>query len=686
MSETVTAEPSNSEGAPTAATEAGQSGGRPTTSAPFWVAIVLAVAHLAFSYGINPPGYLTYDSGTYHFMAKTFAESGTFLVWNGYEEWPTDILRVAQLKIHDGHLVAQYPELLTVLGYPFYALFGYPGLFLLQAVAFLGINLLLFRLAMGLFDSRRIAWLSLGVYSFGTFAWEYSQSSYPHLLSTFFVLAAYTLLAEALPWGQSSGHRLAATPSPRRQLLLCFAAGLAAGLAPGVRLDATFAIAGLFVPFLLLRPFRLSMILATGAGLVPGMLFLSVTNWIKFDVFFPFHYGESRRHFYTGNLSWYLPILAALVVVAVVTALFVRSSSKQRRGILLAGGVAILVAGLSFPATVLAFIRQIAEGTWQIVVDLRIRDMAIQEPGLSRSPQGAMVYIGGVKKALLQSCPYLIVTLVSLIDGFGDRRRLAKIAFLCLVPLTFIAFYGYLAWHGSVALNMRYLNPILPFLALLTAWTLAPRLDHVSPRLAGGATVGAFVALWLTFRVYPFSLLDQEIWLLSAPLVMALALLALEVLRRSRLLPSLGHLLVAYGLLFAVAWSGAVTLGRDYPASAHVRGVNLAMGQAFAEHLQDDVLVLTDFADFTWHLIDQHDRVRIAGLSGQHQPETEALIQHHLQAGRRVYLAGSAYGARRIVQSGYFQAFRVTLIRTWDHGGLPSVALLELESPDGSFP
>lgn len=648
---------------------------------PMAAAILLSLAHVAFSLWVNPPGYLTYDSGTYHFMAKTFAETGGFQVWNGYQEFPSETLRVAQLQLSGSHLVAQYPELLTVLGYPFYLAFGYHGLLLMEALAFLGINWLLFQLALTLFRSRAIAWLSLLVYSFGTFAWEYSQSSYPHLASTFFLLAAYTLLAKALPWQHevdtADAVEASVTQTHRHLLWLCFGAGLAAGCAPGMRLDAAFALPGLFLPFLLWRPLRWRLALATAAGLVPGMLFLSLTNLSKFGVFFPFHYGESRRNFFTGNLSWYLPILAALVAIALWAALLNYLPPPGRRKLLWTslGGVVLLAA--IFPGHVLASLRQLGEGTWQLVVDLRIRDMATREPGLSRSPDGAMVYIGNVKKALLQSCPYLLVTLLSLVDGFRERRQGPKLAFLCLVPGTFVAFYGYLAWHGSVALNMRYFNPILPFIALLTAWMMRPLLAGISPRLATAASLAAFSALWVIFRFHEFTLLDQEIWFLSAPLGIALALLGLELLRRTRLLPNLGNLLVAYGLLFAIAWSAALTFGRDYPASARVRGINLAVGQAFAEYLHDDILVLTDFADFTWHLIDRHDKVRIAGLA-EDRADTVALVQHHLEAGRNIYFGGSAYGAKMAFGTGYFQGFEGKMVHTLQMGGLPSVVLLQL--------
>ncbi len=645
-------------------------------TAPLLVAALLAVLHLSFSLGVNPPGYLTYDSGTYHFMAKTFAETGGFTVWNGYEEFPSESLKVAQLRIQDNRLVAQYPELLTVVATPLYLLFGYPGLFLLQSLAFLGNLWLLFLLAQRLFRDPLVSWLALGVYAFATFAWEYSQSSYPHLIATFCVLAAYTLLAHALPWSAEGPTATSEQPSSSRLLWLCFGAGLAAGCAPGMRLDGIFAWPGLFIPFLFLRPFRWGMVSALTAGLVPGLLFLSFTNLQKFGVFFPLHYGESRANHYTSDLTFYLPILGTLAVGALALAVLQRLDGAIQRRLLLAGAAALALAAVVVPALQQAVLR-LADGAWQILVDLRVRPVS-PEPGLSRSPGGAMIYIGGVKKALLQSCPYLVLTLVALVDAVRQRRSLAQLGFLCAAPATFIAFFSYLAWHGSVALNMRYLNPALPFLALLTGWMLAPRLRAVSARFAGFTWLASLLSLWVIFRFHDFTMLDQEIWLLTAPLALAATLLVLELLRRTPVLPTLGDRLVTYLLLFALAWSGAVTFARDYPASARVRGINLMVGQAFGDLVEGDSLVLTDFADFTWHLLDRHDKVRISYMS-EDREAMEALVNHHLEAGRKVYVAGSAYGARGAVQSGYLQNFRVQLIHTWDLGGLPSVALLGLE-------
>ncbi|MEM8997580.1 MAG: hypothetical protein AAGF23_22535, partial [Acidobacteriota bacterium] len=156
----------------------------------FVLVALLAAAHLAFSGWINKPGYLTYDSATYHFMVKTFAETGGFAVENGYDRLPSEALIVAHLRAPNGTLVAQYPETYTFLALPFYLLMGYPGLIFLNALAFVGVVLMIYRLSMRLFGEPRLAFTAMAIYAFATYAWEWSHSSYPHLTSTLLLLVA----------------------------------------------------------------------------------------------------------------------------------------------------------------------------------------------------------------------------------------------------------------------------------------------------------------------------------------------------------------------------------------------------------------------------------------------------------------------------------------------------------------
>ncbi|MEO1367870.1 MAG: glycosyltransferase family 39 protein, partial [Acidobacteriota bacterium] len=233
---------------------------KPTDRRAFLFVAILAAAHIAFSLWGNEPGYLTYDSGTYHFMVKTFAETGGFVVDNGYELAPSDELIVAQLRAPREVLVAQYPEVYTFIALPFYLLMGYPGLLFLNALAFVAIVLMIYRLAMRLFGEPGLAITAMAIYAFATYAWEWSHSSYPHLTSTLLVLVAADAIAgllfdddSARGWGPA------------------LVAGLLVGLGAGLRLDSIFVLPALALPLLLASPVRWRALGALGAGLVPGL-------------------------------------------------------------------------------------------------------------------------------------------------------------------------------------------------------------------------------------------------------------------------------------------------------------------------------------------------------------------------------------------------------------------------------
>lgn len=641
-----------------------RAGGIPWNSRRVMVFAVLAAAHLAFSLFVNPAGPLTYDSGTYHFMVKNFAGTGSFIVENGYRDYPSPELEVAQLRISDDRLVSQYPELLTVLALPFYLSFGYQGLLIFNALSFLAITVLVFQLARQLFDSPGLGDLAAAIYALATFAWEYSHSSYPHLSSTLFILAAYTLAARALAGGSAT------TGKP------WFAAGLCAGLAVGLRLDAAFAVPGLFLLLLLSRPLRVPPMLALVAGLAPGFVFLSLTNKVKFDSLIPFSYGVSADST-IGNLGYYVPI-SIVGLAALVALFFVPRLPRTQRSKLgwwaaagLAGATAIYHAGAW------RLLSQFVDGTFQIVVDMRIRDLDLPEPSLMRTPGGAMVYIGGVKKSLLQSCSYLaIVPLLAFGSGGHELRRLVLLA---IVPVSFISYYGFLAWHGSVALNMRYLNPILPFTSILAALAWRRVEEQISPRLAALYGGVLFAALFVIFRWLSFPIPEQEFWFLTLPLVLAAALLLSEIARRLKWTPTLGGPLVGYLLLTSFAYSGAMAFGRDYPASARVRGTNLEIARALEPFIEDNALIFSNVVDICWGLMDHVDNLRIA------HPEKDAfetfpgLAGFHLDHGRKVYMAYTPNELQTVGAGGHLEGLGARVINVWTTGGRPSLVLLELE-------
>ncbi len=646
--------------------------GRLAISPPGLLLLALVIAHLAFSFLVNPPGYLTFDSGTYHYMARTLATTGSFIVWNGYEEFPSPALEVAQLRINDAGLVAQYPEFLTVLGYPFYVAFGYHGLLLLNAVAFVGINVLIFSLARLLFQSRRIGYLAMAVYTFATFAWEYSQSSYPHLSSALFVLGSYYLVALSV-------KRRAGGSWSKATLVLSAGAGLAAGLGVGLRLDAAFGIPGLFVPLLFAGRLMLAELAALVVGLAPGLLFLSIVNSIKFDTFSPFSYG-APGYGYIGGIDWYIPVslLAALLVACLLTLRCLPAAQKRKALIVLAG--CLMLACLLQPAAAGDFVGKLADGAYQIAIDLRIRDLDLKEPALTRTHGGAMVYMDGVKKSLLQSCPYLVMIPFILVEAVRNRKHLDALVFLCIVPASFLIYFSYLAWHGSIALNMRYLNPILPFTSILSAYVWSNVASKISPRSAGffgGTLLGG---LCLLFAITEPTLRQQEVLFLTTPLLIAVAIGIFEIIRRLGLMSSVSGAVVCYLLLTAFAWSGAVAFGRDYPTSTKLRRANLILADAIRPYIRDDSLIVSDLTDSCWKLIDEVRDLRIADPLEDNYRSFDALVRFHLDHGRTVYMAYSRVKFAELAISGRAQGFKFRMLDRWTVLGRPELMLFEVRA------
>jgi hypothetical protein len=273
---------------------------------------LLLFVQVAFALHLSPAGPLTYDSGTYHMMVKAFLQGRGFKIWNGYEELPSPELLVAQLRAPQGHLVSQYPEGYTLLAAPFYAAFGFRGFFLLNSLCFVALLALIFRIGRR-WLSERGATVACLVYAFGTFAWEYSQSSYPHLATTLFIVVALDRVTAVLASLDGSAAR-------SWTLRQAFFAGLACGAAVTVRLDSVFAVSAILVPFLLRRPPSISLILAAVGGLSPALLFLATVNRFKFGTWSPFSYGAPGLGL-VGGVHPYLPIAGAgaAVLVALLT-------------------------------------------------------------------------------------------------------------------------------------------------------------------------------------------------------------------------------------------------------------------------------------------------------------------------------------------------------------------------------
>jgi len=598
------------------------------------IVMLLALGTLAFALFLGQPGHIVGDESVYHLMVRSFAESGSLALLNGYEEFASPELVFPVSSPHDGYLYPQYPYLYPVLAAPFYLVLGYQGLFVLNAIAFLGTVWLCYGIGRLLFADRDLSLNACLILILASYAWEYSQAAWPHALSMLFVAGVVYLAAAA---GRA--------PTPRRSLTLAFAAGLVAGFGAGIRLEVIFTAPVLVLPFLFAAPPRPWPALAGSLGSLPGLAVLAATNYLKFGVLSPFSYGREHAGSSADPVS-YLPLF--LVGGGVLLALWGLSRPRLRARVgahpwRSALAVAAAAGAAALVPEVWAVMSRLAHGTYQLVVDLRVRDLGILEGALSRSPSGGMIYMGALKKSLLQSCPYLVVLAVAALQLLRSGRDGAALGFLLLVPAIFIAVYGYFAWHGGHSLNLRYFVPILPFTSLLASyvWREVARQCGPTPwgiRAGMAIAVALVVAGVIVAPLNELSIAVLEPILLTLPLVLAGALLLLllaPAVAPGGWRPALSNAGLA-GLLVAFVWAGTVAFTYDYPRAWAMRTARHTLSAEIGSLVSPDSIAFVWFATPLSGLYEL-DRVRLAQTTWDQFQGFRPLLDFHLGAGRAVY-------------------------------------------------
>jgi len=595
---------------------------------------LLLAAHILVSLLVTVPGYLSIDESLYHMMSKSFAATGGLEIWTGYREFPSWELAHEYIRVHFGRPVSQYPYLFPVITLPFYLLTGFYGLFLFNSLAFVGLVALVFATAYKLFRDKNLALNSCFILILATYAWEYSQAAWPHTTSTLFVTAAFYLAASAY-----------FAEAFKSRLIFAFAAGLTAGFAPGVRMDAFLVLPCVLLPFLFTRPSRPLEAVVVLAGALPGIGLLAVTNYIKFGVLSPFSYGTGYGGHTPGLPIELIAIFGTLLAGAwALSRAPVVALMKSSKAPVIGLAAAVVVAVVLIPATQ-KIILKLLSGAYMMLVDLRIHDMNIREPALDRTPGGSLVYIGGLKKSLLQSVPYLAALIVPL---FALRRRdsdFPGLAMLFLMPVATAGFFAYVRDHGGLCLNLRFFVAVLPFTSILSAYAIRDLQQrwgmHIS--VVTWAALGVFTAVtyFLLTVEFPASFNDLEFPLLGLPLLMAGFLLVLLIagelikVEGVRLLQTTAWVL----LIVAIVWSGLVAFFYDYSRHRKQRISNYEVSAKVLPLIPSDSIFFTaPFIDPFMRLIEK-DRVRIA-LPGQDRfKDFPKLVEFHLKSGRRVFAA-----------------------------------------------
>ncbi len=596
---------------------------------------LLGLLHVGATVYLVAPGYISIDEALHHWTTRAYSVTGGFALWNGYDEFATPELHHPYIRVHAGKLYSQYPPLFSVLALPFYRLFGFYGLFVLNSICFVLAVLITFFTAMRLFEDTELALNACLVLILATFAWEYSQAAWPHAAALLFVVGAFHLFVLAF-WA----------PPNRGTVLPALAAGLVAGFGPGMRLDAVLVFPALVLPFVFARPWRPREACMVLLGAVPGMLVLAIVNSIKFGAFNPFYYGEGPGSQQIDYFGIMLPVVGVLVAVWVITrSRYSDLIGNHYRTLLMFAALVTLVACSCLPQLRGPVYKWIT-AAYAYVIDIRAYAPETEISAMTRSSGGGVVYIGALKKALLQSMPFLALLVVPLIETFRRSNYFAVFTVLFMVPLVVTGFNSYSIDHhgmGGLCLNCRYFVMCLPFFSILVAYALRylkqqseVRLGPVGIALTALATAGTY---FLLTRILMTSIDALEFPLLIVPLVLAglllLVLVGCEFLtgRRRDALTRVTWVLV----WAAMVWSGLVSFTYDYPEHRWARSVNYQCGKAICNTVAPNSIL---FAGTYWTaaiMAVEKDRVRIALPFTDQFRDFEALLTFQLKEGRKAF-------------------------------------------------
>lgn len=415
--------------------------------------MLLGAAWLLYAAFFAPAGLFTDDEIIYSAMIDRFATAGSFVIPNGYEDFPTQSLRLTFLVPGPHGLVPQYPVGYAILAAPFYLLGGLQGVIFLNALASVLTLFLTYRIAQVLFKEDRLAISAALVFGFATFAVDYAFAIWPH--------ATANLLVAGALYGAVLG-----LDDEERNWKWVALAGLLIGLGLTIRRDVLVAapLIGAWLFIFSRRPVRMTVGFVVPLGL--GLLAAGWLNYLKFGVFNPVTYGHAAGDGQMQGVLRYLPyaLFAGVVLLLMRWRLLWRAlSGKWGWGVLLLGTLVIVLV----PAFRNLAMR-IIDGLWVLLVDLEhLRDLATN----SRYEQvgdSHYLYFGTLKKTLVESLPFLPLLVFPLAGIFRGSRKAAYV--LCFFfPLCWFLVYAPTQLIGGLANNMRYLAPALPLLAIVGA-------------------------------------------------------------------------------------------------------------------------------------------------------------------------------------------------------------------------
>jgi len=410
------------------------------------LSVVVVIAIVLVGWIVSSAGLFTIDEYFYLRAAQAMADEGS-LSFRQFDVAGAPAIDMNFAKpFGEGRLVAQYPSGYALLAAPLYAVFAIKGLTLANALAGLITLWLTRRISRALGADEKTSALAVLILAISTFWSTYLYSVWPHMIALAILLGA---IDRAIKAGEGDFRA-------------ALAAGLLVGLGQNIRIDMIVLAPAIIV---WLRLFcggptrRLSAIFAL--GLAPGFLAAAWINQLKFGVFNPFTYENAVSSNKPSDFI-FLAIAAAVAMCGVFIFDFRKLASTPRRVQAALAGVAV------FAVIAMPQVRALCGGLWYALVDAQSYQHLDRQIGIERNQWGWLVFYGFSKKALAQSLPFLgllIFPVVRLFRGAMTRGE----GLLFLVMGVVATLYGFNQTDSGLGLNARFLTPLLPPVAILSA-------------------------------------------------------------------------------------------------------------------------------------------------------------------------------------------------------------------------
>ncbi len=421
-------------------------------------------------------------------------------------------------------LAPSAPPLYALIALPFARLGGWRGLVLLNAVAFMTTLFLVYRRTAQLSSDKTTPWVAAGILGTCTYLLDFSQGVWPHTLTMLLCTAG---LYSSLPIREKKFN---AGSYALSSLLLAIAAGIR---------------------------YQNIVLLVLVLGCI---LLLQKEKWRRTAAF---------------CLGAALP-LAASSLINHARYGFWNPISKPGAGYVNLGALRAAQEGRMIDMltdTCRAF-------------GSRVIDFSLHHPlpvGFTPDPQssiGTIMCMGVIKKAWLQSCPWLLLTACLLLiqlrpmrirhGSLGPiRREWTAYAIVIGGVLGLFAAAGSSRIDG-MGFNQRYFIELLPFATVAFALSTGRYIRRHAVSVATGGTLTAVVTLMVTYLM-PTDSLARELILGKLPILLAVATCVMWYsTHTSRKGITTGTSLLLGSCL---AWSATVHLAHDMPATRRLRSV-----------------------------------------------------------------------------------------------------------------